>query len=284
MIRPLLKNHPNPESIEWTVCDKETYMAVEDLLTRDVTFFEPFMVDQFYSDEDFAELKQICLSHNLKNLDYNQHLQKWEEEIELPQHLIDKAINKIKELVGTDDIQHGYYFYTHHQITKDGRKPRLPLHIDFSPGSYFIGLHIDSNRDWPCIFKDKIFTIKENQAIIAQTEFDYHWRPSWNSEDPNEYYAVLLFHLKHKNHWSIPNDDPSQNRDKELNDKFPNLGPDFVYSETHDNYKVQQRMIFDPIYIELHANSDLPAIPWDERPTPEDAAKEKRIKNIGVVE
>ena len=282
MIRPLLKNHPNPESIEWTVCDKESYEAVENLLTDGVTFFEPFMVSNFYSDEDFQELQSICLSHKLNNLDYNQHLQKWEEEIELPQHLIDKAVNKIRQLVGTDDIYNGYYFYTHHQITNDGRKPRLPLHIDFSPGSYFIGLHIDSNRDWPCIFKDKIFTIKQNEAIIAQTEFDYHWRPSWNSDNTNEYYSVLLFHLKHKNHWSIPNDDSSQNRDPKVNERFPNLGPDFIYSEEHDNYKVQQRMIFDPIYIDLHSKSDLPPIPWDERPTPEDAAKEKRIKNIGV--
>lgn len=280
MIRPLLKNHPNPESIQWVHCDRKTYEEIEDLLTRDVVIYDPFMIDKFYSDEDFIELQNICKSHQLKNLDFNQHLQKWEQQIELPQHLLDKAFNRIKEAIGTDDVHMGYYFYTHHQITADGRRPKLPLHIDYSEGPYFIGLHVDSNRDWDFIAQDKIFTLKPNQAVIAQTQFDYHWRPSWGSQDLNEYYAVLLFHLVNKNNWSKSNDDPIQNRDKTLNERFPNLGPDFINDKDYVAYRMQQRLIFDPIYVERHVFSGLPRIPWEDIPTPEDAAKEKRIKEI----
>ena len=282
MIKPLLKNHTDPNAILWRDCDKKTYEEVEELLTRDVKMFEPFMIDKFFSDEDFLELEKICESYDLTTLDYNQHLQKWEQQIELPQHLIDKALNNIRKAVGTDDIHMGYYFYSHHQITKDGRKPRLPLHIDYSQGPYMIGLVVRKNRDWEVIAQDKIFNLQPNQAYICQPQHDYHWRPSWNSDDPNEYYAILLFHLINHNNWFIPNDSNFQNRLDDLNNRFPNLGPDFINDKDYVGYRMQQRITFDPIYIKMHQNSELPPIPWDEIPTAEDAAKEKRVKNIGV--
>lgn len=282
--KPLLKNHPDIESIDWRFCDKNTYIDIEDLMTRDVLMFDPFAVDNFLSNEDFLELQQICKSYNLKNLDYNQHLQKWEQQIEIPEPLLTKIFDKIKKEIGTDDVHMGYYFYTHHQISEDGRRPKLPLHIDYSEGPYFVGLHIDSNRDWDFIAQDKLFTLKQNQAVFAQTQLDYHWRPSWNSNDPNQYYSVLLFHLINRNNWSVPNDSSMQNRDEGLNRRFPNLGPGFYDDEDYARFRKQQRFIFDKLYVEWHSQSDLPPIPWEDIPTAEDAAKEKRIKNIGIGE
>lgn len=284
MLKPLLVNHPNPDSIEWKFCTKEEYQEIEDILTSGVTLYEPFQINNFLSQEDFKELKDICISHNLSNLDYNQHLQKWEQQIELPQYLIDKCLDRIRKAVGTEDIHMGYYFYTHHQITEDGRKPRLPLHIDYSQGAYMIGLVVNSNKDWAVVAQDKIFSLKENQAYISQPQFDYHWRPSWNSNNKNEYHAILLFHLINKNNWSIYSNDPLQDRDESVNLKFPDFGPNFIKNIQYENYRMQQRVIFDSVYIDEHSHSDLPPIPWDERPTAEDAAKEKRIKNIGTGE
>jgi hypothetical protein len=282
MLKPLLRNHPNPDSINWRFCDKETYLEIENLLTDGVTLYDPFQIDSYLSEEDFAELKSICVSHTLKSMDYNQHLQKWEEQIELPQHLLDKILNRVRNAVGTEDIHIGYYYYTHHQITEDGRVPRLPLHIDYSQGAYMVGLVINKNRDWEVVAQDKVFNLQENQAYISQPQFDYHWRPSWGNQNKDEYHAILLFHLINRNNWSIANDDPFQNREQKINDRFPDLGPKFISNEDYDKYRMQQRAIFDSIYIDLHSQSDLPPIPWDERPTAEDAAKEKRVKNIGA--
>jgi hypothetical protein len=282
MLKPLLRNHPNPETIDWKFCDKESYLEIEKLLTDGVTLYDPFQVDNYLSEEDFAELKNICKSHTLKSMDYNQHLQKWEQQIELPSHLIDKILNRIRAEVGTEDIHLGYYFYTHHQITEDNRRPRLPLHIDYSQGAYMVGLVVDSNKDWPVVAQDRMFTLKENQAYISQPQIYYHWRPHWGNDDPNEYHAILLFHLINRDNWSVPSDNPLQHRSEELNNKFLDFGPGFEKNKQYDNYRMQQRMIFDPIYIEEHKTSDLPPIPWDEIPTAEDAAKKKRVKNIGA--
>lgn len=281
MLKPFLKNHPDHDAIFWRDCDKETYEEIEEILTKDVVMYDPFMVDNFFSEEDFNELKEICTSHKLKSLDYNQHLQKWEQQIELPEHLINKALDRIRKLVGTEDIHLGYYFYTHFQLTEDGRRPRLPLHIDYSQGAYMIGLVIDKNKDWEVIAQDKIFNLQPNQAYISQPQHDYHWRPKWDSEDPNDYHSILLFHLINHNNWSIPNDSTFQDRPKELNDKFPDFGPSFISNPKYVAYRMQQRITFDPIYIEEHKKTDLPLIPWEEIPTYEDSIKEKRVKNIG---
>lgn len=281
MKKPLLVNHPDINSIKWDICDKDKYEEFENLLTDGVKMFDPFQVNDFFSEEDFKELKNVCMSNSLKSLDYNQHLNKWEQQIQIPQHLIDKALDKVKKLIGVEDIHMGYYYYTHHQISEDGRSPKLPLHIDYSQGPYMLGIVISKNMDWEIIAQDKVFYLEENQAYISQPQHDYHWRPKWNITDPDRYHSILLFHFINRNNWSVPNDSPLQQRSERINNKFPDFGPNFVFNEDYDLYRRQQRVIFDPIYINDHANSNLPPIPWEERPTPEDIAKEKRIKNIG---
>jgi hypothetical protein len=64
-----------------------------------------------------------------------------------------------------------------------------------------VDLHIGGNRDWGFVAHDKEFITKPNDAIIVQPELDFHYRPAWNSEDPNENYKVLFFHLIRKDHW-----------------------------------------------------------------------------------
>ena len=106
---PLLSNFPgNLEDIDWKFIDKETYIEIENLLTKDVKFFDPIFVDQFYPQEMFDELVEICNSYDLSKVDYSHQMNKWEEGIQIPQKFIDYAVQKTKELVGTDDIQFGY--------------------------------------------------------------------------------------------------------------------------------------------------------------------------------
>lgn len=278
MITPLVRNHPNPESIDWKYLDKDSYMDVEHVLTDGVTFFEPFLVDNFYPQEMFDELVLICNAYNLENVDYSRQMNKWEESIPLPQKFIDYAVNKVRELVGNDDIHQGYHMYAHHQITSEGRVPRLPLHIDWSPGPYMVDLHIGGNRDWGFVAGNTNFITKPNQAIICQPQFDYHYRPSWANNDPDEYYQALFFHLINRNHWCVTTNDPMQQRSEELNAKFDfnkkfREHPDFV------NYQHQKRYIFDALYYQQHAISGLPAIPFGENPTPLDSAIHD-LKNV----
>lgn len=268
---PLLKNFPdNLNIIDWRFASPEEYMEVEEIMTNDVVFFEPFIVEDFYPQEMFDELVKILTSKNLKDIDYSHQMNKWEEGVQIPQKFIDYAIKKIRELIGTDDIEFGYHMYAHHQITKEGRVPKLPLHIDWSPGPYMIDLHIGGNRDWGFVARYKNFITKPNQAIICQPQFDYHYRPSWSNDDPSEYYQALFFHLVNKNHWSCKTGKPGVDRPKHLEDGNE-FGPDFRDLEKFKNYQRQRRYMFEDYYLNSLYKGDAPDIPWNEKPTEEES-------------
>jgi len=270
----LLKNHPNPERIDWRYLDKETYQEIENILTDGVVFFEPFLVDNFFPQEMFDELVEICNSNKLENIDFSYQMNKWEEGVDIPAKFFDYAVKKVQDLIGTKDIMAAYHMYAHHQITEDGRIPKLPLHIDWAPGAYMIDLHIGGNRDWGFVAKYKNFICKPNQAIICQPQFDFHYRPSWNSNDPNEYYQALFFHLINHNHWAVPTHYFKQNRPQNINDKYE-FGRTFRESEVFAKFQDQRKHIFEGIYIKnyekLVKEGVLPAIAWDEVPTEEDS-------------
>lgn len=197
----MLENHPDPDSINWNICSKEHYKKFEDMFFNNVLLFEPFLVENFFEPSDFEELKGILTSYDVKDIAYTKQMNKWEDAVSIPQPFFDKAIKRTQDLLGTNDVELGYYLYAHHQITAEGRKPFLQVHLDWSPGCYMVDLHIGGNRDWGFVAHDKEFITKPNDAIIVQPELDFHYRPAWNSDDPNEHYQVLFFHLVRKDHW-----------------------------------------------------------------------------------
>lgn len=272
-------NHPDKENIDWKYLDKETYLEIESVFSNNVKFFEPFIVDNFYPQEMFDELVEICNSYDLTKVDFSHQMNKWEEGIEIPKKFMDYAVEKVKSLLEIEDVMFAYHMYAHHQITSEGRVPKLPLHIDWAPGSYMIDLQIGGNRDWGFVAKFENFVCKPNQAVICQPQFDYHYRPSWGNDDPNEYYQAIFFHLINKDHWCVPNESPFQNRSKELNQKY-NFGQYFRDTEVFNNFQNQRRYMFDKVYLEaqnaLERNGKLPPIPWSEVPSEEDAQVHQR--------
>lgn len=277
----LFKNHPVPHLAKWDYLDKETYLEIEKLFTDNIVFFKPFIVDDFYPQEMFDELVDICTGYNLEKIDFSNQMNKWEEGVPLPQKFIDYAVEKAKALIGTEEIMFGYHMYAHHQITSDDRKPMLPLHIDWSPGSYMIDLQIGGNRDWSFVAGFEDFVCKPNQAVICQPQFDYHFRPSWNSDDPNEYYQALFLHLINDSHWCIPKG-VSQTRDQSLEAKY-DLGPSFRETEVFKKFQHQRRQLFDELYMRqanvLAQQGLMSPIPYDDVPSSSDANIHER-KNV----
>jgi hypothetical protein len=273
---PLLKNFPdNLEDVDWRYCSKEEYIELENIMTDGVKFFEPFLVENFYPEDMFNELVELLTSNKLENIDYSHQMNKWEEGVEIPQKFIDYAVEKVKTLLGHEDILFGYHMYAHHQITSEGRIPKLPLHIDWSPGPYMVDLHIGGNRDWGFVARYKNFITKPNQAIICQPQFDYHYRPSWSSENPSDYYQALFFHLVNKNHWSRTSSEPGVDRAKEV-EELNTFGQYFRDTEKFKNFQDQRRHMFEKYYLKSLYQGDAPDIPWDEVPTKEDAQVHQR--------
>lgn len=250
---PLLKNYPgNLDDIEWDIISKEDYIEMEDILTNGVKFFDPILVENFYPQEMFNELVEILTSEPLHKVDYSNQMNKWEQGFQIPQKIIDYALEKTRSILGTDDIELAYNMYAHHQITTEGRVPRLPLHIDYAPGSYMIDLHIGGNRDWPFVARYDNFITKPNDAIICQPQFDFHYRPSWNSNNEEEYYQAFFLHLTNKDHW------------------YKKFGIEFRDSEKFCSFQEKRKTLFDQFYLKAVKSLGLPDVPWREVPTAED--------------
>ena len=266
---PLLRNHPDVDSIEWRYLDKETYVEIENILTDGVKLFDPFLVDEFYPQEMFDELVSICTSNDLSKLDYSHQMNKWEEGVRIPQKFFDYAEKRVRDLLGTDDVIHGYHMYAHHQITSEGRVPKLGLHIDEAPGAYMVDLHIGGNRDWGFVARYNNFVCKPNQAIICQPQLDYHYRPSWESNNKEEYYQAFFIHMINKNHWTVPSEAKWGTRSKELEEKYE-FGQAFRDSEKFRLFNMQRLFTFRGLYVEENSKRKLPPIPWSEEPKGED--------------
>ncbi len=267
--RPLLKYHPDINSIDWRFLDKETYIEVENILTKGVKLFEPFLVDEFYPKEMFDELVSLCTSNDLTKLDYSHQMNKWEEGVQIPKKFFDYAEKRVRELLGIEDVIHAYHMYAHHQITSEGRVPKLGLHIDEAPGAYMVDLHIGGNRDWGFVAGYTNFICKPNQAIICQPQIDYHYRPSWASDNKEEYYQAFFMHMINKNHWTVPTEAKWGDRSKELEEKYE-FGQAFRASDTFKNFNSQRLYIFRDLYVKENEKRNLPAIPWSEEPKGED--------------
>lgn len=228
----LYENHPDKNNIVWKFCNKNEYLKIEEIFTKNVLFFDPFLIDSFFDKDDFDELQGFLNKNKLTEIAYTKQMNKWEDAVYIPQKFFDKAIEKTQDLLQTKDIELGYYLYAHHQINEDGRKPFLQVHLDWSPGSYMVDLHIGGNRDWGFVAHDKEFITNPNQAIVVQPEFDFHYRPPWNSDNKQEYYQALFFHLIRKDHW------------KNL------FGQDYLNNNDFLNFQQQRLFMFQPLYVD----------------------------------
>lgn len=237
----MYKNHPDKENINWKYMTKEKYLEWEEEFFAEALLFEPFVIDEFYSPEDFQELKEFLQSKKLEDIAYTKQMNKWEDHVELPQKFIDIAIDNVRKALGTDDVELGYYLFAHHQITKDGRKPFLQVHMDWSPGTYMVDLYLDGNKDWSIVCHDKEFRTKPNQAVLVQPEIDLHYREPWGSNDMSEYHDLVFFHLIRKRHWKNKHGVEYQK------------DPEFI------NFQMQRLEMFEPHYFNLvDSNPDLP--------------------------
>ena len=257
----MLENHPDESMIQWTHCSRDHYLKFEEMFRKNVLFFDPFLVDGFFEKSDFEELKGILEAKDIKDIAYTKQMNKWEDAIQIPDYFFDKAVKRTQEILGTEDVELGYYLYAHHQITAEGRKPFLQVHLDWSPGCYMVDLHIGGNRDWGFVAHDKEFITKPNDAIIVQPELDFHYRPAWGSSDPSETYKAVFFHLIRKDHW------------KNL------YGNDFIRDKDFLAFQQQRLAIWQDLYVN-HVRS-IPGLPEPVFSTDEGLTEDdKRMYNV----
>lgn len=252
--RNLLINHPEPEKIEWLRISREDYIEIEKVATDNVVFFDPFVIDNFFNENDFEELKEYLFNKDKSEFEYQENMKKLEKVVDLPKKFVDIATKKLKSILNTEDLVMTHSRFAHHQISKDKEKPNVYFHIDRSPGTYMVNIHIDGNKEWGFVVNDKEFFTKPSQSVLCQPEFDFHYRPEWIGDDENEYHQALFLFFVNKNHWSISKDNLEQTRSDYLNNKY-NFGKDFKNSKELRGFADQKFEMFFKYYKEL--NKDL---------------------------
>lgn len=234
-----LENHPDLSEIKWIFCSKDEYLKFEEKFRNNAILFDPFLVDDFFDNDEFNELKELLINNELKENLYTRQTNRWQNTISNPKKFLDKATIKIQDLLKTKDIELSYHSYVHYQKQIGGQDPILPVHIDWSPGSYIVDLHIGGNKDWELIVHDKSFITKLNQAVIFQPEFDFHYRPKWDSNKDDSFYQALFFNFKRKDHWENI------------------FGIDYIDDKNFVSFQKQRLFIWKHLYIEYIKNNSL---------------------------
>jgi hypothetical protein len=232
-----LENHPDLSKIKWIFCSKDQYLKFEEMFRLNAIFFDSFLVDCFFDKDEFDELNNILVNSELKENLYIKKMNRWQNNTVTPKKFLDKATIKVQDLLKTKDVELAFDSYVHYQKQTDGEDPCLPVHLDWSPGSYIVDLRIGGNKDWELIVHDKKFMTKSNQAIIFQPEFDFHYRPKWVDGNANNYYQALFLNFKRKNHW--------QNI----------FGIDYVNDKNFILFQQQRMFIWKDLYIEYIKNN-----------------------------
>jgi hypothetical protein len=234
-----LENHPDLSKIKWIFCSKDKYLKFEEMFKLNAIFFDSFLIDSFFDKNEFDELKQILMNSKLKENSYKKTMNRWQNNKVTPKKFLDKATTKLQDLLKTKDIELAYDSYVHYQKQVGGQDPLLPVHIDWSAGSYIIDLHIGGNKDWELVVHDKNFTTNLNQAVIFQPEFDFHYRSKWVNAKNDNYYQALFLNFKRKDHW--------QNI----------FGIDYVNDKDFILFQKQRMFIWKDLYIQYIKNNPL---------------------------
>jgi hypothetical protein len=264
----VVKGKLDPDQIEWKFLDKKTYLKIEEAYIADTQFFDSFTVDNFLSREDLMHVQNVLNKQDLSKMNYVRDMNKWSEPLFLSTKVKENILKKMKEVLNNDDIQLQDYFYSHHQVTSTGRVPRLPVHIDWVPGTYVVDIRIGGNLDWEFVHGLNSHNLKINQAVICQPEFDYHYRPAWPGKNNEDFHQSVFLHMTKKNHWSLT-DSESSGRNPELVKEL-GLGPSFCTSELFSKWRKQTGHIFKQKYLDDTVRLGLPEYQKDDLPTKED--------------
>ena len=122
--------------------------------------------------------------------------------ITLPDNIINKVTEKAKDISGNNNIVLTEYCHArYNNVTSNcGRfhyKPSLFPHYDetFKEPRFTFDYQLAGNVEWPIVVEpDKVFSLKNNQAVTFSGTHQIHWRQPQAFAD-NEFIEMLFFHI-----------------------------------------------------------------------------------------
>jgi hypothetical protein len=111
-------------------------------------------------------------------------------ELSLPKHLTDKmAVLASKYLPGS--YLESCYFVDY---CSEFGNPKLGPHIDNHPASVTIDYQLKANTDWAVGVNGTYYTLKDNQALMIDTNSQIHYRQP-KIFSPDEHVYMIFFHF-----------------------------------------------------------------------------------------
>lgn len=164
------------------------------------------VLDNLLTDEQISNIFNIV--SNTTSQDFQSDLAYNSWHIVLPQEIVDIFTKKAEEVAGEELVLKEYNFSRYEKVTSSCGKytfnPLLFPHTDeaFNAPRFTLDYQIRSNVDWDIVVdnweEEKVFLIKDNQALTFSGTHQVHWRPK-REFVPGEFLEAIFMHFEPKN-------------------------------------------------------------------------------------
>jgi hypothetical protein len=152
---------------------------------------KPVLIKDLFSSEDLVELHRIInlKEHTLDEPDMGRTLHNLDSLQK--SYLGKKVIKMVSDIVGKNlkMTSEGYAVYK-----KELGIPSLSPHVDGSFTEYILDYQVDSNIEWPIIVEEEPVFLKDNEAVLFSSKYDFHWRPKKEFND-KDFISMIFFHF-----------------------------------------------------------------------------------------
>lgn len=114
--------------------------------------------------------------------------------LQIPETLKPDLLAKARAGFDIDDLDIVYAQVVKYQI-KDGRVPKLDMHLDKLFCTHTLDIILDTNMEWSLIVEDKIFPSTKNSAVFLKGDEEYHSRPEFPSTSEDDYVLAIFLHM-----------------------------------------------------------------------------------------
>ncbi len=163
-------------------------------------------LDNVFSIDEVSQLLKLINSYDIKTNEINKQQSRFvtdnsngRSRIDLnhsalnynvvPTNILDSITNLAKREYGKDVKIHNIYSTTY---SKKFGMPKLVPHKDNAGSVFILDYCLDGNIDWPIIIEGQEFSLKNNQALMADVYNNLHWRNPRKFAD-GEFLTMVYF-------------------------------------------------------------------------------------------
>lgn len=84
-------------------------------------------------------------------------------------------------------------------------RPNVPPHIDLNACTYTIDIQLCGTVKWDLYIEGNPYTMEDGDAVLYLGNDNFHWRPKFPTNNPNDYLEMCFLHFVEPGHWYLEN-------------------------------------------------------------------------------